>query len=103
MSSRIRHPKYTKSQLELEQTGALLKSEQSKTEKLQDFLEHAESDVEQLTNQLEEQKDRISDLEAEKSASARQLTAAKTGETSPVLFEVYADALTRDTTKSDSP
>lgn len=61
----------------------MLKSEQSKTEKLQDFLEHAESDVEQLTNQLEEQKDRISDLEAEKNVSARQLTAAKTGEAPP--------------------
>ena len=65
--------------LELQQTADLLRSEQSKTEKLQGFLEHAESDVEQLTNQLEEHKDRIFVLETDKSAVARQLQAAKSG------------------------
>lgn len=65
--------------LELQQTAELLKSEHSKTERLQGFLEHAESDIEQLTNQLEEHKARISTLESDKNSTARQLQAAKTG------------------------
>lgn len=64
---------------ELQQTSDLLRSEQSKTEKLQDFLQHAESDVEQLSNQLDEQKRLFSTLEAEKAAVSRQLSAARTG------------------------
>jgi peptidoglycan hydrolase CwlO-like protein len=78
--------------LELQQTTELLRSEQSKTEKLQGFLEHAESDVEQLTNQAEEYKDLISSLEAEKNANTRQLQGAKTGEESILLptIRVYS-------------
>ncbi len=64
---------------ELQQVNDLLRSEQSKTEKLQGFLEHAEKDVEQMSNQLDEQKDLVSTLEQEKAGISRQLSAAKTG------------------------
>ncbi len=65
---------------ELQQMNDVLQSERSKTEKLQGFLEHAESDVEQLTNQLEEHNIRLSSLESEKGSLSRQLAAAKTGD-----------------------
>lgn len=71
-----------RSTLELQQTIEALRSEQSKTEKLQDFLQHAESDVEQLSNQIEEQKVLVATLETEKGVVARQLIAAKTGKLS---------------------
>ena len=65
--------------VELQQTAELLRSEQSKTERLQGFLEHAEHEVEQLTNQLDQQKAMITSLEADKVNAARQLGIAKTG------------------------
>ena len=65
--------------LELQSTSDALQAEVSKTEKLQRYLKHAEEDVEKLTNQLDEQKDRISALEGEKNQISRQLTASKTG------------------------
>ena len=64
---------------ELQQTSERLRSEQSKTEKLQGFLEHAESDVEQLTKEVEEHKARISAVESDKNSTVRQLQTAKTG------------------------
>ena len=73
---------------ELQQTTDLLRSEQSKTEKLQGFLEHAESDVEQLTNQLEEHKERIAALEIDKTSTSRQLQGVKAGK-----FDSHASGL----------
>lgn len=75
--------------LELQQTSDLLRSEQSKTEKLQGFLEHAEHDVEQLTNQLEEQKARIATLESDKNSTARHLQVAKTGRSIKTNFTCH--------------
>ncbi|KAI0692963.1 hypothetical protein BC835DRAFT_1098649 [Cytidiella melzeri] len=63
----------------LQQANDLLGSEQSKTEKLQGFLEHAEQEVEQMTNLLDEQKDLVSTLEQEKGTLLRQLAGARTG------------------------
>ena len=64
---------------ELQQLQDLLRSEQSKTEKLQGFLEHAEKDVEEMSNQLDKQKALVASLEQEKVALSRQLSGAKTG------------------------
>ena len=71
--------------VEFQQISDLFRSEQSKTEKLQGFLEHAEKDVEEMTNQLDEQKALVSTLEQEKAGLSRQLTGAKNGMSNPII------------------
>ena len=66
--------------LGLQSATEALQAEVNKTEKLQRYLKHAEEDVEKLTNQLDEQKDKLEAMESDKGQTFRQLSAAKAGE-----------------------
>ena len=72
----------TEARPELQSANEALQAETNKTEKLQRYLKHAEEDVEKLTNQLDEQKDQLANMESEKGQTFRQLTAARAGEIS---------------------